>query len=155
MEIVATAVWVHLLATVALVGYYAVLAAIILPALSTRANPIESLEIVAALERRALPILIASLVAFLATGIYLTTADSRYGGVGNVGGSWTTILLIKHIVVVGMLVVGSVLDGWIVRSTGPGGLTHADALHRVTLVARAMGLLGAVVLLLTAVAQST
>ena len=38
MQLATDAVWLHLLATVALVGYYTVLAVVILPALSGRAD---------------------------------------------------------------------------------------------------------------------
>ena len=54
-----------------------------------------------------MPLLIASLIAFLATGVYLLTADSQYAGLGRVGGTWASLLLVKHVVVLFMVILGS------------------------------------------------
>ena len=94
-----------------------------------------------------MPLLITSLVVFLATGVALLTGDPRYAGAGSINDDWATLLLLKHVLIVGMLVVGSYLDGLIIRSTGGARAT------RITWTARGMAALGAVVLLLTAAAQ--
>lgn len=153
MSLTALAVSVHLFATVVLVGYYTVLALIIAPAVVTQAAGTSPIEVLAAVERRAMPLLIASLVAFLATGVYLLTADPQYAGPGKVGGAWASLLLVKHVVVVIMLILGSYLDGLIVRAAD----AHAsgNSLSRVVWASRGMALLGAAVLLLTAAAQAS
>jgi uncharacterized membrane protein len=148
------ALWAHLLATVGLVGYYVVLALAVLPALSML-GATGALGVLAAIERRAMPVLLVSLIAFLVTGVYLMTTNGRYGGVGNVGSSWATMLLIKHAVVVAMLLVGSVVDGLVVRATRADVPTDpARALAQIGLGVDAMALLGLIVLLLTAAAQA-
>jgi uncharacterized membrane protein len=154
VQLVTAALWVHLMATVALVGYYTVLAVVVLPALSGRTGPAGSVEIMAAIERRAMPVLVASLVAFLATGIYLTTGDARYSGPGNVNDAWSTLLLVKHVVIVGMLALGSLLDGLIVRSAALAPPGSDQAGRRIAYATRGMAILGATVLLLTAAAQT-
>lgn len=154
MQLATAAVWLHLLATVALVGYYTVLAVVILPALSGRADPAGGVELVAALERRAMPMLVASLVAFLSTGVYLMTSNTRYAGPGNVNDAWSTLLLVKHVVIVGMLALGSILDGLIVRSAALAPPASGVAVRRITYVTRTMALLGAIVLFLTAASQT-
>lgn len=148
--------WAHLLATVMLVGYYVVLAAILIPVLS-RATGVPGGEIVppgrmlAAIERRALPLLLVSLAVFVVTGIVLQTSDPRYAGIGELRGAWTSLLLLKHLVVAVMLVVGSVLDGMAIRA----GLAEAPPAFgpRIVWTARGQAVLGMVVLLITAVAQ--
>jgi uncharacterized membrane protein len=147
------AVSVHLFATVVLVGYYTVLALIIAPAARTLVGGPQTIEVLAAVERRAMPLLIASLVAFLATGVYLLTADSQYAGPGEVSGAWSSLLLVKHVVVVIMLVLGSWLDGLIVRAADANA--GGAGLSRVTWASWGMVLLGAVVLVLTAAAQAS
>jgi len=153
VSLTALAVSTHLFATVVLVGYYTVLALIIAPAVVTLAGGTKPIEVLAAVEQRAMPLLIASLVAFLGTGIYLITADPQYAGLGKVGGTWASLLLVKHVVIMIMLILGSYLDGLIVRAakTNSGG----DRLSRVIWASRGMALLGGAVLLLTAVAQSS
>ena len=145
--------WGHLLATVVFVGYYVLLAAVVIPAV-TRALPgwgSEAFALLAAIERRALPLLLASLGLFLATGVLLQAADPQYAGPGQVRGAWASLLFVKHLVVVGMLVVGSVLDGLVVR----GGRDERPSALAAPLVrtSRAQAALGVLVLLITAAAQ--
>jgi len=153
VSLTALAVSTHLFATVVLVGYYTVLALIIAPAVVTLAGGTKPIEVLAAVEQRAMPLLIASLVAFLGTGIYLITADPQYAGLGKVGGTWASLLLVKHVVVVIMLILGSYLDGLIVRTAKANA--SGDHLSRVLWTSRGMALLGGAVLLLTAAAQSS
>jgi uncharacterized membrane protein len=147
------AVSAHLFATVVLVGYYTVLALIIAPAVVTLGGGPRPIEVLAAVERRAMPLLIASLVAFLATGVYLLTADPQYAGPGKVGGAWASLLLVKHVVVLIMVILGSYLDGLVVRAAE----AHASGNppSRVVWASRGMALLGGAVLVLTAAAQTS
>lgn len=105
-------------------------------------------------ERRALPVVVAALVACLATGVYLTVSDARYGGAGNVRGSpWAAIITLKHGVVALVLGLGLFADGLIARKLAD---TEAPdrgaAVARLDLLVKAMTVAGAAVLLLTAVA---
>ncbi|MHB8961155.1 MAG: hypothetical protein ACYDAN_16210 [Candidatus Limnocylindrales bacterium] len=156
MPVTSWLLWIHLLATATLVGYYLVLAAVVIPAVARApddpgASRLPSGRLLADIERRAMPFLLASLGAFLATGIELLTANPRYAGVGQLGGAWATLLLAKHIVVVGMLVGGSALDGLLVRAGRDDRMRPIPA--RLVWTARAQAALGALVLLLTAAAQ--
>lgn len=152
MDLPILALWAHLLATVILVGYYVVMAVIVLPSLSAL-PALPGVGIVAAMERHAMPFLVASLVVFLATGVYLLTSDPRYAGPGNVAGDWATQMLVKHLVVVAMVVAGSFADGLIVRAAAAGGEGPSRVSARITWMLRATAALGALALLLTAAAQ--
>jgi uncharacterized membrane protein len=151
------ATWLHLIATVAMVGYFAILGLLVLPVLRGVVSARELGETIAGLERRALPVIVGSLVVFLATGVYLMGADARYGGVGNVTGSaWATLLLAKHLVVGVMVALGVYFDALIVRRiVPPEAPDRTAALRRLEVVAGAMTLLGALVLFLTAFAQAS
>lgn len=151
MDLPIVASWTHLLATVLLVGYFAVMAVIVLPSLA-RLPAIDGIEIVATVQRRAMPVLVLSLVTFLATGIFLLTSDPRYAGPGKVAGEWATLMLVKHLVVVAMLGAGSYADGLVVRAAA-GGRGPSTVSARTTWMFRAVAALGALVLLLTAIAQ--
>ena len=146
--------WLHLVATVVLLGYVGAIGLVVLPVLRRHVDLATVCELTAAFERRALPVVVAALVAFLATGVYLTVSDDRYGGAGNVVGSgWATIITLKHVLVAVVLGLGLYADGLIARK-----LTVADAsdgraaLSRLDVVVKAMTVAGATVLLLTAVA---
>ena len=149
------ATWLHLLATVALLGYYAILGLVVLPAIRGLVAPGELRDSIAAIERRATPFVVGSLVVFLATGVYLMVTDSQYGGIGDVTGStWATLFLVKHLVV-GLMVGGGVyIDALVIRQFGlPGSMSQASALRRLAVSTSVMTVLGAVVLLLTAAGQ--
>jgi len=149
------ATWLHLLATVALLGYYAILGLIVLPAIRGIVAPRELGESIAAIERRATPVIVGSLVIFLATGVYLMVTDTRYGGVGNVTGStWATLFLVKHVVVVAMVGLGMYVDALVVRRFAvPGSPDQPAAVRRLAVSTVAMTVLGAAVLFLTAAGQ--
>ena len=151
------ATWLHLIATVAMLGYYAIVGLLVLPVLRRIVPGRELGDSIAAIERRALPLIIGSLAVFLATGVYLMGADARYGGVGDVTGSaWATLFLAKHLVVGVMVGLGVYIDALIVRRIAPPEATDQTAAARtLAVVAGVMTLLGAVVLLLTAAAQAS
>ncbi len=148
--------WGHLLATVVFVGYYVILATVVIPAVSRvpgdgGAGRPPAGPLLAAIERRALPLLLASLAVFLATGIVLQNANPRYLGLGQVRGAWAGLLLVKHLVVVAMLAIGSVLDGFLVRAGREDSPRAPGA--RLVWTARAQAGLGVLALLITAAAQ--
>jgi uncharacterized membrane protein len=149
--------WLHLVATVTMIGFYAVLGLLVLPVLTRVVTARQLGDTIAAVERRALPVIIGSLAIFLATGVYLMGADARYGGVGDVTGSaWATLLLAKHLVVAVMVGLGVYIDAIIARRMAPPEETdQVAAARRLTVVAGAMTVLGAVVLFLTAAAQAS
>lgn len=151
------ATWLHLIATVAMLGYYAIVGLLVLPVLRRIVQGPQFGETIGGIERRAIPVIIGALAVFLATGVYLMGADARYGGVGDVTGStWATLFLVKHLVVGVMVGLGVYFDALVVRQIAPPEATaQAAAARRVTVVAGVMTLLGAVVLLLTAAAQAS
>ncbi len=149
------AVWLHTLAFVIAWGYYGVLGRMVLPALARSLDRPAQAAVLVAIERRALPLVVLTLVLFTATGIYLLVVDPEYAGLGNVFAStWTTLMLVKHVLVVALVVVAVYVDRLIRRV---GEATSEDvresALHRVALGAEGATGLGALIVLLTAAAQ--
>ena len=70
------ATWVHTLAIVVLLGYYATLSLVVLPWLSSGGST-EPGRVIAAVERRALPWVLVSIVVFTVSGIVLMVAAQR------------------------------------------------------------------------------
>jgi len=149
--------WLHLVATVALIGYYAIVGLLVIPVLRKTVAAREAAESLAALEGRATPVIFGSLAIFLATGVYLMVNDERYGGLGNVTGSdWATLFLIKHVVVLAMVGLGVYIDALVARRfAGPAAVDQPAPIRTLEIAAVAMTLLGAVVLFLTAAAQAS
>lgn len=154
----AAAVWLHSLATVVLLGYYAVLALIVVPVLRSVVNGPAIGRVIPAIERRALPLIACAIGVFFVTGLYLMLSDERFLGFGHFfDSSWSTLIVVKHVVVVGLLGVGVYLDLLVM----PGIAGPVDEAARTAAVGRlarsgtAMVTLGAIVLLLTAGAQAS
>lgn len=147
------ATWLHLLATVALLGFYGILGIVVVPVLERGRPAAEAAEVVRGLEARALPAIVASLVVFFVTGVWLLLTDERYGGLGDIGSTWATVFLVKHAVILGMVGVGAWIDLLAVR--GPVSADPAGQLRRLRRAAAVMTILGALVLLLTAAGQAS
>ncbi len=159
MDVVhAVASWLHVAAAVLALGYYAALGVFLVPAIEGRLDGPRRGPLLLAVERRALPWLVASVVAFAVSGAFLTFTSSRYTGLGQFFSTqWAVLIVVKHVVVVAMVVIGAVMDLLIVPDaalpeTEAGRTLAVRRLGRLSIV---MALLGGLVLLLTALAQAT
>lgn len=148
------ATWIHSVAFVAALGYYAILGLVVVPGLrdldsATAARTLDSME------RRALPIVLIAVVLFVVTGSYLLTADAQYLGLGNVAAStWTEMLTIKHLLIIPLVGLGIVIDSLIhTAGNAPDDRGRRRRIYRVQLAATATAALGAAVILVTAIAQ--
>ncbi|HYM85054.1 MAG TPA: hypothetical protein VEY67_12985 [Candidatus Dormibacteraeota bacterium] len=150
------AVAVHTLAFVIAWGYYGILGRIVLPALERSIEGSALGASIAAIERRALPLVALSAVLFTVSGSYLLVADPHYRGLGDVfASSWTVLILVKHVVIAGLVVLAVAVDieaRRVARSTEEP--ERRRALRRLSLEAEATTGLGALVVLLTAAAQA-
>ncbi len=149
------ALWLHTIALVIAVGYYGVLGRIIVPALTRSLHGSDLAESLAAIERRALPLVLLAVVLFVITGSYLLVVNPDYTGLGHFfDTSWATLMLVKHGVVIVLVCVGVVID-WVARGLP---LTRDDAelardVRRLHLSAEFATALGVLAILLTAAAQ--
>ncbi len=151
------AVAVHTLAFVIAWGYYGILGRIVLPALERSLEGPALAASVGSIERRALPLVVLSALLFTITGTYLLVASPQYAGLGNLfASSWTTLLLLKHVLIVLLVALGVGVDVYARRLEGAGDeAERAAALRRLSLAAEATTGLGALVVLLTAAAQAS
>ena len=150
------AVWLHLLATVFMLGYYVLLAVVLVPVMRRILDPAPLADLIQAVERRALPLVLGSVAVFVLTGAYLMLNDSHYGGLGDFfGTSWAVIIVAKHVLVLAMIAVGVVIDVLFVPDIATPSSEEAQliAIRRLTVAVDLMAVLAAVVLLLTAAAQ--
>ena len=102
--------WLHTVAFVIAWGYYGILGRMIIPGLERTFEPTARADALLAIERKALPLILVSVVLFTITGSYLLVADPEYAGLGNVGNTWAALMLGKHLLVVVLIVLGVVVD---------------------------------------------
>ena len=153
--LIASCLWLHSLATVIFIGHYGLLALIYLPALAkTSLNP-EGAAAFGEIAKRSRPWLYAALGVFFLTGYLLMLADPGYLGIGNFGNAWSILMLVKHLVIVGMIAAGfwfnAILKAGSMLAANPSS-PQALALQRSFV--NGMAFAGALVLLLTALAQA-
>ena len=148
--------WLHTIAFVIAWGYYGILARIIIPALEHTLDARARGWTLAAIERRALRLIILSLVLFAATGTYLLVVDPHYQGLGNLFAStWTRLIMVKHVLVIGLVVLAGLVDWLIRRLPDPAAAPDREpTLGLIALLADGVTGLGALIALLTVAAQS-
>jgi uncharacterized membrane protein len=148
------AIWLHALAMVIVLGYYAILSRIVLPAVARALDGPALARAVPAVERRALPLVVIAIVVFIATGVYLLAIDGRYGGLGAfTATTWSMLMLVKHVVVGVMVVLGIGIDRLAAAVGDASDAGRGRTFELLVLTTDGMTVLGAIVLLLTAAAQ--
>lgn len=101
--VLALSYWVHLLATVVWLGGLALMSLVALPAL--RSKSLERNQWFE-LQKRFTPWVNISLVLLLITGFVQMTNDVNYEGFLTVNTLWSQAILVKHIAVLGMILIG-------------------------------------------------
>jgi uncharacterized membrane protein len=150
----ACAVFLHSLATVVLIGHYLLLVMIYLPALTQHGFDGTTGKVLSEISKRSRSWMYASLVTFMVTGIYLMLVDPNYLGIGNFGNPWGILMLVKHLIIIGMLILGFWFNAML--RVGPqmaSDLKAAQGFRGFRLYANLMAISGVLVLLLTAIAQ--
>ena len=143
--------WLHALATVIFIGHYLLLTLIYLPVLAKAPS---GGTLLSAISKRSRSWMYVSLIVFAVTGIYLTFADSNYLGLGNFGNVWGVLMLVKHILILAMIVMGGYFNA--ILHVGPLMSSNSgaeQAIARFSSYSKWMAGSGALVLLLTALAQ--
>ena len=147
--LIALSFWLHALGTVVFIGYFLMLSLILLPVLAENAGMILS-----EISKRSRPWMYISLLVFIVTGIILIFADPNYLGLARFGNLWAILMLVKHILVLGMIVIGfwfnAILRVGPLMSSNQGA---AQATSHFRLYVNLMAICGLLVLFLTALAQ--
>lgn len=147
--LIALSFWLHALSTVVFIGYFLLLSLILLPVLAANHGMILS-----EISKRSRSWMYISLLVFFVTGIIIMFADPNYQGIAKFGNLWTILMLVKHVLVLGMIVIGfwfnAILHVGPLMSSSRGAVQAAS---RFRLYANLMAVCGLLVLLLTAMAQ--
>jgi hypothetical protein len=155
IDVVST--WLHLLAMTIVIGYYGILGRFVLPALRKSIAGPDLARSITAIERRAMPFIVLCIILFTITGFQIMVDDGRYAGLGEMFASrWTTMLTVKHLLILVMIALGVLYNR---LAVGLAEVETDEARARevgyLGLAAEGLTVLGAIVLLLTAVAQAS
>ncbi len=151
--LIAVSMWLHTMSTIIFVGHYLLLALLYLPALS-KAGSVGTGAILSEISKRSRVWLYGSLLIFIISGTYLMLIDSGYLGFMNSGNLWGILMLVKHLLIVVMIAMGFWFNA--ILRVGPLMSSNSgaeQALARFRWYVNAMAICGALVLLLTALAQ--
>jgi uncharacterized membrane protein len=96
----AAATWLHLLATVGVIGVYVIMFWAVTPAVM--AKPAGAGILVDAY-RRTKPLVLGGWLVFVVTGIALMLVNDSYMGLGQFNNRWSILMLVKHVVVFAMV----------------------------------------------------
>jgi uncharacterized membrane protein len=149
---VALSLWLHALATIVMIGHYLFTSLIYLPVFENRMQADALREILEQLSARLRPFIGGSLLVFLVTGTYLMLINGNYLGVGNFFvNSWSTLIVIKHGLVIAFLAVAILSERMFMGKIGD---EQPEALSRFRWSLHINLILGSIILLLTAIAQA-
>ena len=143
----------HSLATTLFIGYYFVMAVLVLPNLGKSGSA--GYETLSRISKQSRWWLYGSLAILALTGAFLTFADPNYAGIGQFDTPWAIFMLAKHIVIVLMLFIGFWFNA--IKRVGKGMLSTSNAAAAYLRFKRyilTMSLLGMVVLILTGIGQT-
>ena len=148
------AVWLHTVAFVIAWGYYGILARMILPGLAGTLDLAGQTRTLAAIERRALPLVLLAVVLFFLTGTYLLVTAPEYTGLGDISTTWSALILVKHMLVAGLVGLGFLID-YLIRGAAEAQADEdrAHDLRWTGLAADGATGLGALIALATVAAQ--
>ena len=150
---IAFSTWLHALATVVFIGHFVLLALIYLPAVKDKPDiPVGA--ILGEFSKRSRAWIYIALLFFMITGIHLMLVDPYYLGVGNFCNSWSILMLVKHILILGMIAAGFWFNA--ILRVGPmlsSRTESAQAMDRFRHYNNGMAITGVLILLLTALSQ--
>jgi len=101
----------HLVATAVWIGGLLLTVILVLP--ETRRAMGKSpalLELLTRIRQRMTPLFNLSLAVLVTTGMFQMSLDSNYDGVLQITNEWSRVMLMKHIAIVGLVVVGVLLQ---------------------------------------------
>lgn len=129
--ILAVAYWLHLTATVIWIGGIFFILFIAIPSAKKVLGP-EAGKLMGEISKRFTPLVNYSIFILIVTGLALTGVNKQSIGIGNSENNWTLTLTLKHLLVLGMIVVhfyrGLMLAPKIARTESVTGKTSLQKL---------------------------
>lgn len=144
--------WLHSIATVVWIGGITFILFVVIPS-AKRVLGIEAGNLMGDISKRFTPIANFSIILLIVTGAVLTAVNKQFLGMGDFGNTWSLVLIVKLVLVLGMVAV-HFYRGWIlapkIARTEPA--TEKASLQKLSLNLVKVNLsLGAVVLLFSGI----
>jgi uncharacterized membrane protein len=150
--LLALSTWLHVLATIVMIGYFIFASLIYLPVLERhmQANALRSL--LEGVSARLRPFFGGSLLIFLVTGTHLMLINKNYLGLGNFfANPWSVLIVIKHVLVLAFLALAVFSERAFLGQISD---EKPEALKQFRWSLYINTILGVVILLLTSIAQA-
>jgi uncharacterized membrane protein len=149
--LVGLSTWLHVLATIVWIGYYVFTSLIFLPVFVRRMKANDLRDLLEQLSARLRPFFGGALLIFLVTGTHLMLINEKYLGLGSFfGNSWSTLIVIKHVLVLPFLVLAVFSERAYLSQISD---QKPQALKQFRWAVNINAVLGLVILLLTSIAQ--
>ena len=150
--LVALSTWFHTLATIVMIGYFVFTSLIYLPVLEQQMQTKALRDLLEKVSARLKPFFGGSLLIFLVTGTHLMLINEDYLGLGNFfGNPWSVLIVIKHVLVVAFLALAVFSERAFLGQISD---QKPEALRQFRWALNIDAVLGAVILLLTSIAQA-
>ena len=150
--LVALSTWLHVLATIVWIGYYLFTSLIFLPVFERQMQADALRGMLEQVSARLRPFFGGSLLIFLVTGTYLMLVNGNYLGLGNFfANPWSVLIVIKHLLVLAFLVLAIFSERAFLGQISD---QNPEALKQFRWAVNINAALGAVILLLTSIAQA-
>lgn len=148
---IAISTWLHVLATIVMIGYFGFTSLIYLPVFEQHMQANALRDLLEQVSARLRPFFGGSLLIFLVTGTHLMLINKNYLGLGNFfGNPWSVLIVIKHVLIVAFLALAIFSE----RSfLGQISDQKPEALKQFRWAMNFNTVLGVVILLLTSIAQ--
>jgi uncharacterized membrane protein len=150
--LVALSNWLHVLATIVMIGYYLFTGLIYLPILERQMQPNALRDLLELVSARLRPYFGGSLLIFLVTGTYLTLTNKDYIGFGKFfANPWSVVIVVKHVLVLAFLALAVFSERAFLGQISD---RKPEALKQFRSALHINAILGVCILLLTSIAQA-
>jgi uncharacterized membrane protein len=150
--LVALSSWLHVLATIVMIGYFLFTSLIYLPVLERQMQANALRDVLEQASARLRPFFGGSLLIFLVTGTHLMLINKNYPGLGNFfANPWSVLIVIKHVLVVAFLALAVVAERAFLGQISD---QKPEALKQFRWTLNINMVLGVVILLLTSLAAA-
>jgi uncharacterized membrane protein len=150
--LVALSTWLHILATIVMIGYFIFNSLVYLPAFEKQFSMNDLRDVLEKISARFRPYFGVSLLIFLVTGTHLMLINENYSGLGDFfSNPWSVLIIIKHVLVLVFLVLAVISERAYLAKISD---EQPDALQKFRWSVNICSILGAGILLLTSFAQA-
>lgn len=150
--LIALSNWLHVLATIVMIGYYLFTGLIYLPIFERQLQPNALRDLLERASARLRPYFGGSLLVFLVTGTYLTLINEDYNGLGHFfANPWSVLIVVKHVLVLAFIAIAMYSERAFLGQISD---QKPRALVQFRWALNINTILGVVILLLTSIAQA-